>query len=106
MSQEEQLIPAIKHTRSPKFETKLVTGAVANRFADRVELSFYNESAVYSAELLVPVDGQPNEYRTSGEVATSVIREHVVGVSVNDEQLDGLIELLRSIQEEKTLQSK
>ncbi|MBO2678446.1 hypothetical protein I6M56_06155 [Shewanella algae] len=101
MSQEEQVKPMMRHARSPSFETKLVTGAIANRFADRVEVSFYNESAFYTGETLIPVEGSEGEYRTSGEVATSMIREHVVAISVNDVQLDALIELLQTIQSDR-----
>lgn len=89
--------PMMRHSRSNDFQTKLVTGSVANVLGDRVELSFYNETAVYSAEKLIAVEGIEGEFQTSGEIATTMIREHTVGVSVNFEQLEQLHELIGRI---------
>ncbi|WP_330146963.1 hypothetical protein [Shewanella oncorhynchi] len=95
--EDKQEVSAIKHTRSSDFQTKLASGVVANLFGDRVELSFYNDTAVYLSEELTPVPGSMTDFTSTGEIMTAMIREHSVGVSMNLEQLKGLKALLEKI---------
>lgn len=89
-AKDKQKVPAIKHTRTADFQTKIASGTVANVFGDRVELSFYNDTALYLAEKLNPIPGSTDDFTSSGEVSTAMIREHSVGVSMNFEQLNAL----------------
>jgi hypothetical protein len=95
--EDKQEVPAIKHSRTSDFQTKIASGVVANLFGDRVELSFYNDTAVYIAEKLTPVPDSMTEFTSTGEITTTMVREHSVGISMNFEQLKGLQSLLERI---------
>ncbi|MGL5814929.1 MAG: hypothetical protein ACRCYW_16585 [Aeromonas sp.] len=89
--------PKIEHARSPSYQVHVSSGAAMNQVDGRIELSFFADRVRYIQEGLISHPEDPNLMRPNGQIEATLLREHVVGVSLSPDGLVGLRNLLNSI---------
>ncbi|HAT2711726.1 TPA: hypothetical protein I8303_000402 [Aeromonas hydrophila] len=89
--------PTIQHSRSPFYQVHTASGSAMNQMDGRIELSFFADRVHYIKEGLVAHPTDPNLMRPNGQIEATLLREHVVGISMSPEGLVGLRDLLNSM---------
>ncbi|MCH7371049.1 hypothetical protein [Aeromonas sp. MR16] len=89
--------PTIEHDRSSTYQVHVASGGAMNQMDGRIELSFFADRVRYIKEGLVAHPEDPNLMRPNGQIDATLLREHVVGISMSLEGLIGLRDLLNTV---------